>query len=142
MESNTPEVLETQETTTGLNNESAGMITPKPPKNVPGDSAVQEYLNIGAKFITQIFDILKDVIDRYQKALINLLLIFLGIIAVKVTLAIISAINDIPLLAPTFELVGLGYTGWFVYRYLLTNSSRQELGQEFQALRNQVMGKE
>lgn len=142
MESNTPEFLETQESTTGLNSESAGMITPKPAKTLPGDSAVQEYLNIGTSFLTQIFDILKKVVDTNQKLLVNLLLIFLGIIAVKVTLAIISAINDIPLLAPTFELVGLGYTGWFVYRYLLTNSSRQELGQEFQALRNQVMGKD
>lgn len=92
--------------------------------------------------MSQIFDYLKEFVDSNQKSLINLLLIFLGIIAVKVTLAIISAINDIPLLAPTFELVGLGYTGWFVYRYLLTNSSRQELGQEFQALKNQVMGQE
>jgi hypothetical protein len=142
MESNTPEFLETQEATTGLNSESAGMITPKTAKSLPGDSAVQEYLNIGTSFLTQIFDILKNVVDSNQKLLVNLLLIFLGIIAVKVTLAIISAINDIPLLAPTFELVGLGYTGWFVYRYLLTNSSRQELGQEFQALRNQVMGKQ
>lgn len=143
MEPNTPEVVETQETaTTGLNGETAGLITPTTPKSSPTDSAVQEYLSIGTSFLTQIFDILKKVIDSNQKLLVNLLLIFLGIIAVKVTLAIISAINDIPLLAPTFELVGLGYTGWFVYRYLLTNSSRQELGQEFEALKNQVMGKE
>ncbi len=142
MESNTPEVVETQQTATGLNGESAGIITPSKPKSAPSDNAVQEYLSIGTSFLTQIFDILKKVIDTNQKLLINLLLIFLGIIAVKVTLAIISAINDIPLLAPTFELVGLGYTGWFVYRYLLTNSSRQELGQEFEALKNQVMGKE
>ena len=145
VESNTPEVVETQETTatTTLNNDTAGVITAKPAaKTVPADNAVQEYLNIGTSFLTQIFDILKDVIDSNQKLLVNLLLIFLGVIAVKVTLAIISAINDIPLLAPTFELVGLGYTGWFVYRYLLTNSSRQELGQEFKSLKNQVMGRE
>ena len=145
VESNTPEVVETKETTTTLNNEPAGLIAPnpaKPAKTVPADSAVQEYLNIGTSFLTQIFDIIKDVIDSNQKLLVNLLLIFLGVIAVKVTLAIISAINDIPLLAPTFELVGLGYTGWFVYRYLLTNSSRQELGQEFKSLKNQVMGRE
>jgi hypothetical protein len=143
MESNTPEVIETQETTTNLNSESAGIITPNPAiKSSPADNAVQEYLSIGSRFLSQIFDYLKEFVDSNQKSLINLLLIFLGIIAVKVTLAIISAINDIPLLAPTFELVGLGYTGWFVYRYLLTNSSRQELGQEFQALKNQVMGQE
>ena len=141
MESNTPEVIETQETT-AISNESAGVITPNPAKPSPADSAIQEYLNIGTSFLSQIFDILKGVIDNNQKLLVNLLLIFAGIIAVKVTLAIISAINDIPLLAPTFELVGLGYTGWFVYRYLLTKSTRQELVQEFQALKTQVVGKE
>ena len=141
MESNTPEVVETQETT-AISNESAGEITPKPAKPSPTDNAIQEYLNIGTSFLSQIFDILKRVIDNNQKLFVNLLLIFAGIIAVKVTLAIISAINDIPLLAPTFELVGLGYTGWFVYRYLLTKSSRQELVQEFEALKTQVVGKE
>lgn len=141
MESNTPEVVETQKTTT-ISNESAGVITPNPAKPSPADSAIQEYLNIGTSFLSQIFDILKRFIDNNQKLFVNLLLIFLGIIAVKVTLAIISAINDIPLLAPTFELVGLGYTGWFVYRYLLTKSSRQELVQEFEALKTQVVGKQ
>ena len=141
MESNTPEVVETQETT-AISNESAGLITPNPAKPSPADNAIQEYLNIGTSFLSQIFDILKRVIDNNQKLLVNLLLIFLGIIAVNVTLAIISAINDIPLLAPTFELVGLGYTGWFVYRYLLTKSTRQELVQEFESLKTQVVGKE
>lgn len=141
MESNTPEVIETQETTS-FNSESPGAIASTPPKSSPTDSAVQEYLNVGSKFLSQIFDYLKEFVDNNQKSLVNLLLIFLGIIAVKVTLAVISAINDIPLLAPTFELVGLGYTGWFVYRYLLTKSSRQELVQEFESLKTQVVGQD
>jgi hypothetical protein len=140
MESNTPEFTETQVSTTGLSSESPGRISPT--KSSPADSQVQEYLNIGTNFLSQIFDYLKEFIDGNQKLLVNLLLVFLGIIAVKVTLAIISAINDIPLLAPMFELVGLGYTGWFVYRYLLTKSSRQELVQEFESLKNNVVGKD
>ena len=142
MESNTPEVVEAQATTTGINTESAGTITPATTKPSPADSQVQEYLNIGSKFLSQVFDYIKDFVDANQKSLVNLLLIFLGIVAVKVTLAVISAINDIPLLAPTFELVGLGYTGWFVYRYLLTKSSRQELVQEFESLKTQVVGQD
>jgi hypothetical protein len=36
--------------------------------------------------------------------------------------------NASPLQIPKlFELVGLGYTAWFVYRYLLFQSSREEL---------------
>ena len=142
MESNTtPEVVETTETTT-LNSETAGAIEPATTKPSPADGAVQEYLNVASRFLSQIFDYLKEFVDNNQKSLVNLLLIFLGIIAVKVTLAVISAINDIPLLAPTFELVGLTYSGWFVYRYLLTKSSRQELVQEFESLKTQVVGKD
>jgi hypothetical protein len=140
MESNTPEFTETQTTTTSLSSESPGRISPT--KSSPADSQVQEYLNIGTNFLSQIFDYLKEFIDGNQKLLVNLLLVFLGIVAVKLTLAIISAINDIPLLAPMFELVGLGYTGWFVYRYLLTKSSRQELVQEFESIKNNVVGKD
>ena len=144
MESNNiPEVTtETSAATVDLRSDNAGTITPTTTKPSPADSQVQEYLNIGSKFLSQIFDYIKEFVDSNQKSLVNLLLIFLGIVAVKVTLAIISAINDIPLLAPTFELVGLGYTGWFVYRYLLTRSSRQELVQEFESLKTQVVGQD
>jgi hypothetical protein len=69
-------------------------------------------------------------------------LLLSGIVTVKVTLAVLDAINDIPLLAPTFELVGIGYTAWFVYRYLLKVETRQELTEEFKALKGQVVGKD
>ncbi|MEM8829617.1 MAG: CAAD domain-containing protein [Cyanobacteria bacterium P01_G01_bin.19] len=141
MEANTtPEVTETEVSTTAFGGESAGKITAT--KSAPADTQVQEYLNIGTSFLSKIFDYIKEFIDENQKLLVNLLLIFLGIVAVKVTLAVVAAINDIPLLAPMFELVGLGYTGWFVYRYLLTTASRKELGQEFESLKAQVVGKE
>ena len=140
MEANTtPEVTTETPTTVDLRSDT-GKITAT--KSAPGDTQVQEYLNIGTSFLTKIFEYIKEFVDENQKLLVNLLLIFLGIVAVKVTLAVVAAINDIPLLAPMFELVGLGYTGWFVYRYLLTRSSREELGQEFEALKAQVVGKE
>lgn len=143
MESNTPEVTtETQATTVDLRSDAAGTMTSTVTKSSLADGQVQEYLNIGSKFLSQVFDYIKEFVDANQKSLVNLLLIFLGIVAVKVTLAVISAINDIPLLAPSFELVGLGYTGWFVYRYLLTKSSRQELVQEFESLKTQVVGQD
>jgi hypothetical protein len=139
MESQTPQVTETQ-TSSGLNTESPGMITPT--KSSPADNQVQEWLEIGTDFLSKIYDYIGEFINDNQKLLVNLLLAFLAIIAVKLILAILSAINDIPLLSPMFELVGLGYTGWFVYRYMLTKSSRQELVQEFEALKSQVVGKE
>lgn len=67
-------------------------------------------------------------------------LIFLTLVVLKLTLALVDAINDIPLVAPTLELIGLAYTGWFIYRYLLNASSRQELSQEINNFKEQIMG--
>ncbi|BAU11139.1 hypothetical protein LEP3755_16320 [Leptolyngbya sp. NIES-3755] len=78
---------------------------------------------------------------EYRKPLVTVGLIFGSIVSVKLTLALLGAINDVPLLQPTFELVGLGYSIWFVYRYLLKASNRQELGQEFNKLKDQVIGR-
>ena len=139
MESQTPQVTETT-TPSGLSSESPGMITPT--KSSPADNQVQEWIEVGTDFLTKIYDYIGEFVNDNQKLLVNLLLAFLAIIAVKLILAILAAINDIPLLAPMFELVGLGYTGWFVYRYMLTKSSRQELIQEFESLKSQVVGKE
>lgn len=76
-----------------------------------------------------------------NKSLLGFLGIFFGaLIAVKLTLAILSAINDIPLIAPTFQLIGFGYTAWFVYRYLLRASSRQELSADIKTLKQQFLG--
>jgi hypothetical protein len=69
---------------------------------------------------------------EYKQAIINFLLIGAAVVTLRVVLAIISALNGIPLLAPTFQLVGIGYSIWFVKRYLLQPSTRQELGQQVQ----------
>ncbi|TVU28354.1 hypothetical protein EJB05_19870 [Eragrostis curvula] len=42
-----------------------------------------------------------------------------AILAVWLSSVIVGAVNSVPLLPKLMELVGLGYTGWFVYRYLL-----------------------
>ncbi len=79
--------------------------------------------------------------EQYKSPLTVVGLIFASIISLKVLLGVVDELNDIPLLAPTFELIGIGYTVWFVYRYLLRSSNRQQLGQEIQAIKEQVFGK-
>lgn len=79
--------------------------------------------------------------EQYKSPLTVVGLILASIISLKVLLGVVDELNDIPLLAPTFELIGIGYTIWFVYRYLLRSSNRQQLGQEIQAIKEQVFGK-
>ena len=133
--------MESQETTSttqiGLSTETPGAIT----NPSPADQPVTEWLDMGKDFLTKIFDYVTDFISDNEKVLINLLLFFLAIVAVKVILAVLAAINDFPLLSPLFELIGLGYTSWFVYRYLWKESSRKELKEEIEVLKSQVMGR-
>jgi hypothetical protein len=68
------------------------------------------------------------------------LLLIAAAVTVKVVLAVLDALNDIPLLAPTFELIGIGYSAWFVNRYLLRAERRQELAQEVDTIKQQVLG--
>ncbi|AFY65879.1 CAAD domain-containing protein [Geitlerinema sp. PCC 7407] len=75
-----------------------------------------------------------------RRPLITVGLILTAFVTAKVTLAVLSAINEVPLLSPFFEVVGIAYSGWFTYRYLLRASSRKELADEVSSLKDQVIG--
>ncbi|KAL0730856.1 hypothetical protein Bca4012_026950 [Brassica carinata] len=65
-----------------------------------------------------------------------------AIVAVWLSSILVGAINSVPLLPKVMELVGLGYTGWFVYRYLLFKSSRKELAEDIDSLKKKIAGTE
>ncbi|CAE6142716.1 unnamed protein product [Arabidopsis arenosa] len=65
-----------------------------------------------------------------------------AIVAVWLSSIVVGAINSVPLLPKVMELVGLGYTGWFVYRYLLFKSSRKELAEDIESLKKKIAGSE
>jgi len=92
--------------------------------------------------LSELPDYVSNFFADYQKPIVNIGLILGGGISIKLLLGVLDALNDIPLLAPTFESIGIGYTGWFVYRYLLKEASRQELLAEIESLKEQVVGKD
>ncbi len=109
----------------------------------PAAQSEQQWRRIGTQislFFAQLPDYLGRFFNEYKQPIITIALIVTAIITVKVALAVLGALNDIPLLAPTFELVGIGYSLWFVNRYLLKTSQRQELSQEIQTLKRQLVG--
>ncbi|XP_042062755.1 protein CURVATURE THYLAKOID 1A, chloroplastic-like [Salvia splendens] len=63
-----------------------------------------------------------------------------SIVAIWLTSTVVGAINRVPLLPKIMELVGLGYTVWFVYRYLLFKSSRKELSEEIESIKKKLSG--
>jgi valyl-tRNA synthetase len=101
---------------------------------------VQQIWNQGTKILSELPDEVGKFFGNYQRPIIVVGLLLVAIIAFKVLLAVVGTLNGIPLVTPTFELVGIGYTIWFVYRYLLLYEKRQELVAVTQSLKEQVIG--
>lgn len=104
----------------------------------------EQWLKYGQQvsgFLGTLPDYVGKLFGQYQQPIVSISLVVTSVVAVKVLLAVLAALNDIPLVAPSFELIGIGYSVWFVYRYLLKASSRQELSSEITTLKSQVVGK-
>lgn len=103
----------------------------------PTSASIQKgqwIFRVVVNFLTHLFDYIGSFFNTYKQAVISLGLILAAIVALRVVLAVIDALNDIPLLETTFKLIGIGYSTWFVYRYLLNTKSRQELSNNLQNL--------
>ncbi|WP_375476800.1 CAAD domain-containing protein [uncultured Nostoc sp.] len=130
-----------KDTTVAEINSQTGTIT----KLQPPAQSQDEWLKYGEQistFLATLPDYLGSFFNQYKQPLVTVGLIVGSIVGVKVLLAILDALNDIPLVAPTFELIGIGYSAWFIYRYLLKASTRKELTSEITTLKSQVVGKQ
>ncbi|WZN59634.1 protein CURVATURE THYLAKOID 1A [Chloropicon roscoffensis] len=63
-----------------------------------------------------------------------------AVVAVVLVNSVVGAVNSLPLLPKVFELVGLGYSAWFTYKYLLFKSSRAELAADIEELKAKIAG--
>ena len=128
-----------KETTIPEINTQMGNLTKLQPPVQPQE----QWLKYGQQvsgFLGTLPDYIGKFFDQYQQPVVSIGLIITAVVTVKVLLAVLDALNDIPLVAPTFELIGIGYSVWFIYRYLLKASSRQELSSEITTLKSQVLG--
>jgi hypothetical protein len=141
-----PKEGETYEMKTEIRTDEPGTLAPSPamPSDMPSsDEPTTQFEEISDKVSQLLADLpayVSDFFKEYKRPLITVGLLVGAVIAVKLTFAMLDALDDIPLLAPAFELIGFGYSIWFVYRYLLKASNRQELSDDFNNLKEQVLG--
>jgi glutamyl-tRNA synthetase len=131
----------TEVITVDVVNEQPGVMTTVTTAETP-TSQLQDIKDQVLTILSELPVYLSNFFTEYQKPLITVGLILAGGISIKVMLGVLAALNDVPLVAPIFELIGIGYTGWFVYRYLLNASTRQELLTEIDSFKEQVVGKD
>lgn len=134
------ETMSKEVTMTDINNQT-GTITKIQPSTETQDQ-LRQYGEQVSQFLATLPEYLGNFFNEYKQPLVSIGLILGAIVSVKVLLAVLDALNDIPLVAPTFELIGIGYSAWFVYRYLLKASTREELTSEITTLKSQVVGKD
>ncbi|MHC5599133.1 MAG: CAAD domain-containing protein [Nostoc sp.] len=120
----------------GTDTENLPRLSPAPEP----ESQWQQISRQVTQFLEQLPEYLSGFFKDYKQPLITVALILTAIVTAKVVLAVLHAINHLPLLSPLFELVGIGYASWFIFRYLLKASTRQELADEIQSLKNQFVG--
>ena len=94
-----------------------------------------------SQFLAEIPQDLNKFYSAYKTPLIGLVVFLASFITLKVVLAMLAAVNSIPLLSPMLELIGIGYTSWFIFRYLLKAPTRKELATEIESFKKQIAGK-
>ncbi len=109
------------------------------PLALPTEGSTSEILSQILEYLS--LDKALELFNEYKQPITTAGLLIGGIIVLKVALAILGAINEVPLLEPTFEIVGLGYSAWFIYRYLLQAQTRSELLTNIKDLKNSILGK-
>jgi CAAD domains of cyanobacterial aminoacyl-tRNA synthetase len=111
----------------------------------PASSSKQDIENKWQQVNQNIYSFLADFpyylsrfFSQYRQAITNATLLLVVLVTTKVTLAVLSSLNDIPLVSTFLELVGLGYLLWFTNRYLLKAQSREELFSQIQGAKREV----
>ncbi|XP_059634460.1 protein CURVATURE THYLAKOID 1B, chloroplastic [Cornus florida] len=63
-----------------------------------------------------------------------------GVVALWGSTGLISAIDRLPLIPGALELVGIGYTGWFVYQNLVFKPDREALIEKIKDTYKDILG--
>jgi len=111
----------------------------------PASENEEQWQRIGRQisiFLAKLPEYIGKFYQEYKLLIISFALLVITLTALRIFLAVLNAINDIPLVSGILELIGLGYTIWFTFRYLLKDSTRQELVAEIRLLQKQILGRQ
>ncbi len=122
--------------------EEAKTMSPESTKLITGDnSPVDDTLKVSYDLLQEIKQLWENYFGEGKKANLTLAIIILSTIPLLIAASVLlDFLNKLPLLPSVFELIGFGYSGWFVYRYLLLASTRKELVDGIKNWKNKIFG--
>ncbi len=117
----------------------ASASSPTEPATPASEQIMQQVKDFAAKLLQQ----MQSSFSVEQKsAVIVVVLVIIAIPVIILANKVLNVIDGIPLLEPVLELVGLVYTFWFVYRYLIFAQSRKELIDSITGIKSKILGDE
>ncbi|ESR40188.1 protein CURVATURE THYLAKOID 1C [Citrus sinensis] len=87
-----------------------------------------------------VFKSVQNVWDSSEDRLGLIGLGFAGIVALWASVNLITAIDKLPIIPNALELIGILFSTWFVYRYLLFKPDREELFQIINKSVSDILG--
>jgi CAAD domains of cyanobacterial aminoacyl-tRNA synthetase len=148
MENNTsefapPEVATVEPKPMNIIDSSKGTLS-KVSSDQPSMSSEQDWQRIAQEKLTWLLTEFPQQFDQffgeYKKPITTAGLVLTAVPFVALCLALLEVVNAIPLFAPILELIGFGYSSWFIYRYLLFADRRQDFSQNLKGYREQILG--
>ncbi|KZV49951.1 hypothetical protein F511_39960 [Dorcoceras hygrometricum] len=82
----------------------------------------------------------QNVWDKSEDRVALIGLGFAGVVGLWAAIKLISTIDKVPLVPGFLELVGIVYSSWFIYRYLLYKPDREELFQTVNKSISDILG--
>ncbi len=114
-------------------------------QDAPGSLATRSPVRLAGSILAPFAysgDAVNKVLLEYKTPLTAFVVALVSLPVFALIAAILSVIHSVPLLAPTYELIGVFASTWFVYRHLLFAQNRQELGSQLQSFKTRVVGDE
>ncbi|XP_031118253.1 protein CURVATURE THYLAKOID 1C, chloroplastic isoform X1 [Ipomoea triloba] len=86
------------------------------------------------------FKSIRNVWDKSEDRIALIGLGFAGIVGVWAAINLVAAIDKLPIVPSTLEFIGILFSSWFVYRYLLFKPDREELFRSVNKSISDVLG--
>ena len=104
-------------------------------------TSVDDTLKVSYDLLHKVKQLWEEYFGEGKKANLTLAIIIIATIPLLfATSTLVDFLNKLPVLPSLFELVGFGYSIWFIYRYLLLADTRKELIDGLTAWKNKVFG--
>ncbi|MBE9009153.1 CAAD domain-containing protein [Pseudanabaenaceae cyanobacterium LEGE 13415] len=94
---------------------------------------IQDFFNDPMKYVSTFW-------QEYKPIVYVLGAILATVFAFNIIFGIINFVTHLPVISGLLELVGLGYSVWFVNRYLMKAETRQELSRKLESMKQDMIG--